>query len=219
MPTPEEVLDFWLGDAAQSPQAAAGRVAFWFGVDPAVDAAVRRRFGGLPAEAVAGALDAWAQAPRSALARVIVLDQLPRNLHRGSPEAFAFDAAGLAAARDARGRGFEEALAPLEAAFLLLPFQHAEDPEAQEEGVRAYEALIARVPEAWRGPLGGFLHSAREHRDVVVRFGRFPHRNAILGRSSRPEERAFLEANATTWGQAAASAAPAPPPPAARAEE
>jgi uncharacterized protein (DUF924 family) len=170
-----------------------------------VDAEVRARFADLPEAAARGALDAWAETPRAALARVIALDQLPRNLHRGRPEAFALDAAALAAVRDARARGFEARLAPLEAAFLLVPYEHAEDLAAQEEGVRGFEALLARTPPPWRGPVESFLDFARAHRDVVARFGRFPHRNAILGRASTPAERDFLAAGGATYGQAPAA--------------
>lgn len=202
----EALLAWWLGEAAREPAAAEARTGFWFGADAAVDAEVRRRFGAAAEEAVQGALDGWAAAPRSALARVLLLDQVPRNAHRGRPEAFASDALALAATRDARTRGFEDALAPVEAAFLLLPYQHAEDLEAQEEGVRAYEALQARVEPAWRVRVESFAAFAREHRDVVRRFGRFPHRNTILGRASTPDERAFLAGGGATYGQSAAPA-------------
>lgn len=210
---PEAVLAFWLGEAARDPGALPERVAFWFEADPATDEAVRARFAGWPEAAARGAFDAWREAPRSALARVLVLDQLPRNLHRGRPEAFAFDAAALAAAREARARGFETQLAPVEAAFLLVPFEHAEDRAVQEEGVRAFEALAARAAPPWREPMETFLEHARAHRDIVARFGRFPHRNVLLGRASTPAERAFLAEGGATFGQAPGGASSAAGPP------
>jgi len=200
----EALLAWWLGEAARDPSAVEARLGFWFEADPAVDAEVRRRFAKPAARAAEGALDAWAEAPRSALARVLLLDQVPRNVHRGRPEAFAAGARALAATRDARARGFEEALSPVEGAFLLLPYQHAEDLAAQEEGVEAYEALAARAAPAWRAPVETFARFAREHRDVLQRFGRFPHRNALLGRAATEGERAFLEGGGATYGQSAA---------------
>lgn len=127
---------------------------------------------------------------------VPVLDQLPRNLERGTPEAFACDAQALDAARRAIARGHDAELHPVERAFLLLPFEHAEDRDAQEESVRRFEALVREAPPEWRDVLAPFVDYAREHRDVIARFGRFPHRNAILGRASTGAERAFLSSGA-----------------------
>jgi uncharacterized protein (DUF924 family) len=154
----------------------------WFRKDAAVDAAVRQRFGELYERLARNGGEAWAASPEGALAAVIGLDQLPRNLFRGEPRAFASDGAALALAERAIARGLDQSLAPRQRMMLYMPFQHSEDPAVQARS----EALFADVgdPQA--------LAFARRHREVIARFGRFPHRNAILGRVSTPEEREFL---------------------------
>jgi len=200
-PSPQALLDFWLGDAATHPASADARMAFWFEASPETDAAVRARFAEAAERAHRGALEAWRATPRGRLALVIALDQLPRNLHRGTPAAFASDAQALAAAREAICAGDLERLTPLEAGFLLLPFEHAEDLAAQDEGVARSEALAADAPPAWRPLLEAFADDSRQHRDLIARFGRFPHRNAILGRRSTPEEEAYLASGARAFGK------------------
>ena len=200
-PDPEELLRFWFADACADPAHCAARMPFWFQPDPGTDRELAARFGPVLAAARRGDLAAWESAPRSHLALVLALDQLPRNLERGTPEAFACDAWALASARRAIARGHGALLHPVEHAFLLLPFEHAEDRAAQEECVRRFEALAREAPEAWRAALAPFAAYARQHRDVIARFGRFPHRNAILGRASSPDERAFLAAGPEAWGQ------------------
>lgn len=197
----EALLGFFFGDAVTDPERAGRCMERWFGVDPRFDAALRERFRGLLDAAAQGRLDAWRASPRSGLALVIALDQLPRNLFRGRAEAFAHDDAALAAARDALARGHLDPLAPLERGFLLLPFQHAESVPVQREGVTLYERVVDEAPPSWKPLLESFLDYSRQHLEIVLRFGRFPHRNGALGRSSTPEERAYLEAGGATFGQ------------------
>ncbi|WP_373048059.1 DUF924 family protein [Vulgatibacter sp.] len=190
----EEILRYWFGDeGGDGWSIPAGKQAFWFGKDDAVDAEMRRRFLYDMERAAAGLLRDWARTPRGSLALVILLDQMPRNIHRGTPAAFAHDGQALALVRDGIEQGFDRQLRPVERAFYYLPFEHAEDRAAQAEGVRLYEALEAAAPPDARERFHVFTDFAVRHREIVDRFGRFPHRNQILGRQSSDEEKAFLQ--------------------------
>jgi uncharacterized protein (DUF924 family) len=177
---PKAILDFWFGDSGEARKV-------WFEVDPAFDAELRQRFGALPAPASAGALDGWAESAEGALALVLVLDQLPRNLNRGHRSAFACDAKARAIARRAIAQGFDRGLTPVRRQFLYLPFEHSEDIADQVESIRLYASL----------PEGAFRDNcvdyARRHHAVIERFGRFPHRNAALGRATTEAEQEFLK--------------------------
>jgi uncharacterized protein (DUF924 family) len=191
----DELLEFWFEpDARARDESAwlAGRRTFWFEGGPDVDRCCRERFAGWIDAAARGELASFESTPRGALALVVALDQLPRNVHRGSPRAFAFDPLARAAAERALARRDDEALGPLERGFLYLPFEHAEDRGAQERSVALFGALAARAPAPLRETLASWRDFAERHRDVIARFGRFPHRNAILGRASTPEEIAYL---------------------------
>lgn len=182
------VLDYWFGPpddpGHRQPRAA------WFRKDPAFDAEIARRFGPLVERALAGDLDDWADParPRVALARVIVLDQFPRNLFRGQARAFAGDARALAGAQALVASGQDRALSGVQRQFVYLPFEHAEDLAHQHTALRLFGALAGDEPA-----LGDLVVWAQRHLDIVARFGRFPHRNAALGRPDTPEERAFLQ--------------------------
>ena len=198
---PEDVLDFWFEGVADDPQAVAARSQVWFQSDPAFDRLCRERFGALHERVTRGELDEWQETARGALALVVVLDQLSRNIHRGTGAAFACDAKALACCLHARERGFDERLRPVERMFLYMPFQHTEDRERQDESVRVWEALAASVEGETAEYFENSIAHAREHRDVVRRFGRFPHRNAVLGRESTPEEQRYLDGGAPRYGQ------------------
>lgn len=199
-PLAREVVRFWFADATANIEAAKTRAKVWFTADPAFDAEIARRFGDLPARALAGALDHWACDPTGALARILVLDQFPRNLYRGSAQAFAFDAKAAAAASAAVDLQFDAKLHPLMAAFVYLPFEHAEDPALQARSVRCYEALERRAPSGLEAMFASFTDYARRHAVIIDRFGRFPHRNALLGRASSAEEIAYLEGGGERFG-------------------
>lgn len=179
-PTPAAVLDFWFG-----PQPLAERKV-WFRKDPAFDAEIASRFGDAVAMAVAGAFGEWCTTPHGALARVILLDQFTRNIYRDTPRAFAGDARALSTAEEAVARRFDESLERLERWFLYLPFEHSESAQAQTRSIELFEALANATGD--RSPLDW----AEKHAAVIRRFGRYPHRNAILGRESTPEELLFL---------------------------
>jgi uncharacterized protein (DUF924 family) len=178
MTTPAEVLAFWFADGPET------RRKVWFQKDPDFDAGCER-FRAARDAAKTGAFDAWAETPEGTLALLILLDQLSRNLFRGSGEAFAADARALAIARAAVTRGFDRALHPVQRLFVYLPYEHAEDLATQDESVRLFESVGAAL-----GP--DTVDYAHRHRDVIRRFGRFPHRNAALGRANTPDEDIYL---------------------------
>jgi uncharacterized protein (DUF924 family) len=183
-PRIDAVLDFWFG-APGSPERGTAR-AEWFRKDAAFDEAIRARFGALVDEAAAGGLAGWADDDRGALAELVVCDQFPRNLFRDTARAFALDPRALALARRLVAEGRDARLAPLERVFVYLPFEHSESLADQREAVRLLGAL-RDDPVA-----GGYHEWAVKHLEVVERFGRFPHRNAVLGRPSTAQELAFL---------------------------
>jgi uncharacterized protein (DUF924 family) len=180
-----EVLDFWFGAPGTAAYGQARKA--WFVKKPAFDAQVRERFLGLHAQGLAGGLAPWQESAQSLLALIILLDQFSRNMFRGQPESFAGDPQALAAARLMVARGWDAPLLPVLRGFVYLPYEHAEDAAAQEESLRLFGTL----------PMGAerddLLQWARKHHEVIRRFGRFPHRNRILGRISTPEEQAFLK--------------------------
>jgi uncharacterized protein (DUF924 family) len=175
---PDAVLSFWFdGDPTLHRD-------IWFRRDAAFDARCTA-FADMLTQARDGAFDGWAATPRGALALVILLDQFSRNLCRGTPDAFAADPKARAVARAAIAAGFDQAFGPIERMFLYLPFEHSEDLEDQDESVRLFETL--------RTSLGAdTIEYAHRHREVIRRFGRFPHRNAALQRQNTPEETAYL---------------------------
>jgi uncharacterized protein (DUF924 family) len=170
---PTEVLALWFAEATQP---------LWFASTPAFDEALRARFLATYRAAAAGQLTAWEATAEGALALVIVLDQFPLNLFRGRAESFATEAAARAVADRAIARGFDQAVPPIQRQFLYLPFMHSETLADQERSVRLYQ----------QPGLEDSLRFARHHRDLIARFGRFPHRNAPLGRASTAEEIAYL---------------------------
>ena len=179
------VLDFWFGAPGSAVFGSARRE--WFAKDEAFDALIRERFGAAIERALRGELEAWAEAAPSALAQILLLDQLTRNAFRGTARAFAGDARALAAASRMVGSRQDESLAPFMRGFVYLPFEHAESMAMQDEAVRLFARLAAEAPEQ-----ADMLEYAHRHRSVIERFGRFPHRNDILGRRSTAEEIAFI---------------------------
>ena len=177
----QEVLDFWFGAEDVDRPA-------WFRKDAAFDAEIVRRFGALIDEALSGRLQDWAEQPRSALARIVLLDQFTRNTRRGTAQAFAGDGLALVAAKAMVATGQDRQLTPIQRGFVYLPFEHSESLAAQEESLRLFAALAAEAPGQH-----GLLDYARRHHAIVARFGRFPHRNAQLGRESTAEETEFLK--------------------------
>jgi len=164
----------------------------WWRPDAALDAEVRERFSDDVVRAAGGAYDGWLSEPRGRLALVILLDQFPRNLHRDSGDAYAYDDRALTIALEGVDRGTDRTLGPYERLFAYLPLEHAEDLAAQRRCVTLCERLVDDAPDAWADDFAQYLDFAVRHLRVIERFGRFPHRNAALGRTSTPAERAYL---------------------------
>ena len=178
----QTVLDFWFG----SPPGEYRKQ--WFRKDPAFDDQIKARFLDLYEAMVASPSESWLRTAKSSLAWIIVLDQFARNMFRGTPQSFAADPLALATAEMAIERGYDAQMLPVERFFLYLPFEHSENLTHQHRCVGYFEELVKEAPELEHG-----LDYARRHRDVIDRFGRFPHRNETLNRQSSPEELAFLK--------------------------
>ena len=199
----EDVLEFWFSDAGVSPGKAAQRALFWFQSDPTVDETIARRFSKAVARAVRSDLDSWKRSPRPCLALIILVDQFPRNLYRGTPAAFRYDARALDVAVHGVAAGHLDRLAPVEQWCFLMPYEHSEELSIQREGIELFEQLVDRSSPEWQPLLRQGLGFARRHLDIVERFGRFPHRNVILARASTAAERAYLAAGGESFGQSA----------------
>lgn len=194
---PEEICTFWFGALDADGRASAEAQQRWFTKDPEFDALIRQRFLESFQAAVQGGLDAWRRAPRSALALILVVDQFSRNMFRGEARMFSGDALGLAVAKEGLTARLDEAMGVAERTFFRMPLMHSESLADQEACVAAFEALASEYRGRGRDDLaeavGGNLKYAIAHRDIVAKWGRFPHRNALLGRVSTPEEIAFLK--------------------------
>lgn len=195
------ILTFWFDLSRNDPAAAEKMMPRWFSTDKSVDAEIRERFQADFEAAVAGELAVWEQTARGTLALIILLDQFPRNMFRGTPRAFAGDAAAQRLCIEGIEQGLDANLGPIERGFFYMPLQHAEVEHVQELSVRQYEALLRDSADEWKPLLRGMLNYAQEHWEIVRRFGRFPHRNAILNRSSTAEERAFMADGGPDYGQ------------------
>lgn len=197
----DAILEFWFGDALNSPKALARQAPRWFTADESFDQLVRDRFNDDVAAAMQGELDAWPSTANGRLALVILLDQFTRNIHRGAPAAFAGDEQALRLCMDGIVRGHDVELHPVACGFLYMPMQHSEDIAVQERSVEHYASLLQRTPPAYRKSIEMNLDFARQHRDLIRRFGRFPHRNEVLGRAATPEEKEYLEGGGERFGQ------------------
>jgi uncharacterized protein (DUF924 family) len=182
----QAVLDYWFGAAGSADHGAMREL--WFRKSEATDTQIHERFGPLIEQALRGELAGWAAQPRSALAQIVLLDQFTRNTLRDTPRAFAGDQRALDAATTMVGSRQDETLLPVQRLFVYLPFEHAEGLSMQNESLRLITRLVSDAPE-----LQSLLDYAQRHHAVIERFGRFPHRNVILGRHSTAEEVAFLK--------------------------
>jgi len=180
------VMDFWFGRHGDRGRDTPRRQ--WFEKSDAFDEQIRDRFGMLIPRAIAGDLQVWATQPEGAVAQILVLDQFTRNVYRGSAQAFAGDARALAAARALVDTGVDRTLPGVQRQFVYLPFEHAEDIGAQDDALRLFAQLERDAPE-----VGQLLVWAQRHHEIIARFGRFPHRNAALGRASTADEIEFLK--------------------------
>lgn len=191
--TAQAVLDYWFGDGLARGWPSRPMGDLWFGGGAAIDQEIRTRFGSLVEEAVDGGLAAWEAPILHRLALVILLDQFTRNVFRGQARAFAGDPRARALAGRTLAQGEDAALPTIGRVFMAMPLMHAEDLASQTACVRHFENLVQTADPAHAEHLQKNLASAREHRDIVAAYGRFPHRNGVLGRTSTAEEAAYLK--------------------------
>jgi uncharacterized protein (DUF924 family) len=194
METPDTIREYWFGAALEDAAVTAReRARLWWSKSPELDNEIRRRFENCVIKAGAGELEDWASNPQDRLALILLTDQFPRTIYRDSARAFAFDAKALSLARDGIDAGFDVSLRPLERVFFYLPLEHSESLADQQRSVSLFQKLVDEVSQDHKPPFAEYLDFAVRHRDIIGRFGRFPHRNEALGRISTPEELAFLQ--------------------------
>ena len=200
----QALLDFWFADSQDSYEGFLQRRQTWFTVSAEFDEAISTRFKSMMTSALRGEFADWERSPKSLLALIILHDQFPRNVFRGTPKAFTHDSEALRLALKSIDTQFDLNLSSLERMFAYMPFQHAEDMQIQRLSVKKFGELVKLETD----PV--MKEHAREsenyailHHDIIERFGRFPHRNAIFGRESTDEEREYLDAGAETFGQQA----------------
>lgn len=192
METHGKVIDFWFGSDPSDTVVAQQKSTLWWAKKDETDREIAQRFGDHIELAARGELNAWTESPRSMLALILLTDQFPRSAYRNTPKAFAYDFFAQQWCRTGLEQGMDRQLRPIERIFFYLPLEHAESMELQEQSVRLYTKLFQEVPSNQVDQFRGYLTFALRHRSIIARFGRFPHRNAILGRVSTPEEEAFL---------------------------
>lgn len=190
--TPQDVLHFWFADGLTRDWPSEDRNPLWFGGGPALDADITRRFGPSVAQALAGDLSEWEGPLHHRLSLILLLDQFSRNVYRGQARAFAGDGRAQRLVLQTLALAEDETLPTVGRVFLYLPLMHAESVALQHECLTRFESLAQRSPPVLAQRLQGNLQAARQHLDIIERFGRFPHRNAALGRTSTPAETAFL---------------------------
>ncbi len=210
------VREFWFGksltgtlrgqgELASQALALNRRASLWFESNPQLlaqqDELIRSQFHELVERAGRGELAGWADSPRRRLSLIILLDQFPRQIYRGTPEAFAYDPEALSLTLSGMQSAADGALNLIERLFFYMPLHHTESTEVQDESVSVYRRLVAESPAELRSTFEGVLEWAENHRTLIRQFGRFPHRNRILGRESTPEETAYLKKSGNTFGQ------------------
>jgi uncharacterized protein (DUF924 family) len=210
------VREFWFGKSLTGPLPGEGnlasvaqiltrRASVWFESNPQArgqgDELIRSQFQALVERAGRGELSAWADSPRRRLSLIILLDQFPRQIYRGTRQAFAYDSQALNLTLSGMQSAADGALNIVERLFFYMPLQHTESTEVQDESVSNYRRLVAESPPELKSTFEESLESAEKHRAVIREFGRFPHRNRILGRNSTPDEEAYLQKSAERFGQ------------------
>ena len=188
----ETILEFWFGEDTDDSVVAKNKSALWWSKNPDVDAEMRQRFESFVHRAAAGELSDWQSSPRGRLALILLTDQFPRSIYRDSPNAFAYDAKALGWCIDGIDQGMDLQLRPIERVFFYLPLEHAESLEHQDRSVKQFRRLLDEVGAGQTKVFAEYLDFAVRHRDIIARFGRFPHRNKILGREPTSDELAFL---------------------------
>lgn len=188
----QPLLEWWFGTFESPQDIAADKGKLWFGKRDSQDLEAQTRFGDWVEQALAGGLTEWAQRPEGWLALVLLLDQLPRMIFRDTPKSFSGDLRAQALVAQGIAADFDRQLRPIQRVLIYLVFEHCENLAVQNEAVSRYIDLVAQQPESDRALFIDYLNYAEKHQQVIARFGRFPHRNAVLGRESTAEELAFL---------------------------
>ena len=193
----DRVLEFWFKEQQLSAPQIDARMDLWFGEDEVFDHEIASTFGADVEDASRGALDHWAAKPRGRLALILLLDQFRRNIHRGTAEAFSKDKAALKLCVEGAMQKQDNELSAIERVFFYMPLQHAESKKVQAKSVDIYNRLAQAVSDTYRETFETVAHFAELHRDIVEQFGRFPHRNKLLGRENTPEEAEYLAGDDT----------------------
>ncbi len=197
----EAILTFWFKEQALTAPQIDRRMDIWFGSDPVFDHEVVAQFGNDVELACAGQLDYWAESPRGRLALILLIDQFRRNIHRGTNKAFSKDNLALRLCVEGAMQKKEQDLAPIEKVFFYMPLQHAESRKVQAKSVEIYRRLARSVSPTYHETFETILQFAELHKDIIDQFGRFPHRNQLLGRENTPEEDEYLSGDAPDFGQ------------------
>jgi len=197
---PEEILHYWFGEQEDG-FPVEDKNSLWWSASADIDAELRSRFGGILNEARSGHLDGWKNSPRPCLALVVLLDQISRNVFRGKAAAFECDPAARAATLHGLDEGFDEGFTWSERSFFYTPLEHSEDLADQTRCVQLFEDMHASAPPAAREVIQRNVDFAIEHREIIEQFGRFPHRNEVLGRTPTPQEVEYLDSGAKRFGQ------------------
>ncbi|MDH3689098.1 MAG: DUF924 domain-containing protein [Gammaproteobacteria bacterium] len=202
VPRARDIWRFWLDEVIERPECIEDRSNLWFSATPAQDAEIRRLFEADVKRAGAGQLDAWKKTAQGHLVLIVLLDQFPRNIYRGRPEAFEFDEQALRLCLVGLDRKIDQTLTLVEQVFFYMPLQHAEDAVAQRLSVEKSEQHLKETPAVMQKFVQDNYKYAIQHQRIIDRFGRFPHRNPILGRTPTAEERDYLAKGGSTFGQA-----------------
>lgn len=197
----DEVLTFWFRERSLSAPQIDARMDVWFGDDPDFDAQVKKEFADDVERASAGELDHWAHDARGRLALILLIDQFRRNIYRGKPEAFRKDKVALKLCIDGATAKMDQSLSPIEKVFFYMPLQHSESLKVQKKACEIYRHLARNVSATYKETFEVSAQFAELHADIIERFGRFPHRNKVLGRENTPEEDAYLAGDVPSFGQ------------------
>lgn len=199
METIAGILEFWFGNDADDEATAKRQGKLWWQKQPQTDALIQERFAATLQQAASGALDAWAATPSGTLALILLTDQFPRNMYRHSPQSFTFDHLARAWCRQGIAAGMDRALRPIQKVFFYLPLEHSESLADQRQSVQLFQQLANADSGTAGQTFAGYVDYAQRHHDIIERFGRFPHRNRILGRTTTAEEAAFLKEKGSSF--------------------
>lgn len=195
-----EILDFWFADIGAGFDVSSQKGIWWNG-GTTVDEEIEQRFGPMVTAAKNGLLKTWEIDHRGCLAVVILLDQFSRNIYRGSAKAFAGDTMALNIVNTALAKQFDRLMTPMQRSFFYMPFEHSESLLNQDRAVGLFKKLLGEVPETGKQTIQSSLDFAEKHRNIIARFGRFPHRNAVLSRQATAEEKTYLDGGGFRFGQ------------------